>query len=112
MASKREPALNTPLGEHEYLLHHVEIDGNGEEIIHHCFVYDHIGNMFQQAHLWIEGGKVYLEGNEVKEGYFHIISGLEPSQEVVWSDIEAKENGIKPKAMVAGMTLKEKAKVW
>lgn len=96
----------------EYLLHHVEVDDNGEEEIHHCFVYDHIGNLFKQAHLFIKDGKVYLNDEEVKEGLFHVIKGLEPTQEVVWSDEEAKENDIKPKGMRSGMTLKEKAKEW
>jgi len=103
---------SNPLAEYEYLLHHVETEEGGEEVIHHCLTYDHIGNMFEQAHLWIENGKVYLEGVEITEGYFHILARLEPSQEVAWSDTEAEAAGITPKPMVAGMTLEEKARIW
>lgn len=95
----------------EYLIHHIE-DENGEEVLHHCFLYDHIANMFEQAHLFVDNGKVYLDGKLIKEGLFHIIKGLEPTQEVVWSNEEALENGITPKKMKAGMTLKQKAKEW
>ncbi len=95
----------------EYLLHHVEIE-KGKEEVHHCLVYDHNANLFEQGHLWIEKGKVYLEGKEIKDGAFHIIKGLEANQEVAWSDEEAEKGGIKPKKMVAGMTLKEKGKEW
>lgn len=98
--------------DYEYLLHHIEINDNGEEKIHHCLIYDHIANMFEQAHLFIKDGKVYLDGKEIKEGVFHVIKGLERTQEVVWSDEEAEENEIKPKEMKSGMTLKEKAKEW
>ncbi len=98
--------------DYEYLLHHIETDDNGKEEIHHCFVYDHIANMFEQAHLFIKDGKVYLDDKEIKEGLFHVIKGLEGTQEVVWSDKEAEENKIKPKEMKSGMTLKEKSKEW
>lgn len=98
--------------DYEYLLHHIETDDNGKEIIHHCFIYDHIANMFEQAHLLIKDGKVYLDGKKIKGGLFHVIKGLEPTQEVVWSDEEAKENKIKPKEMKSGMTLREKAREW
>lgn len=101
-----------PIEDFEYLLHHIEVDDKGKEKIHHCLVYDHIANMFEQAHLLIKDGKAYLNNREIKEGLFHIIKGLEPTQEVVWSDEEAKENKIKPKKMIAGMSLKEKAKEW
>jgi len=100
------------LEDYEYLLHHIEIDNKGEEKIHHCLVYDHIGNMFEQEHLLIKNGKAYLGGKEIKEGIFHVIKGLERTQEVVWSDEEAEGNKIKPKEMKSGMTLKEKAKEW
>ena len=98
--------------DYEYLLHHIEIDENGKEEIHHCFVYDHIANMFEQTHLFIKDGKVYLDNKEIKEGIFHVIKGLEPTQEIVWADEEAKDNRIRPKEMKAGMTLKEKSKEW
>ncbi|MBA7496407.1 hypothetical protein ES702_07015 [subsurface metagenome] len=96
----------------EYLLHHIHIGEKGKEEIHHCLLYDHIANMFQQVHLLVKDGKVYIDGKLIKEGIFHIIKGLEPTQEVTWSDMEARENKIKPKNMRAGMTLKEKSKEW
>ena len=100
------------LADYEYLLHHVEVDKNGKEIIHHCFVYDHIANMYKQSHLYIKNGKVYLEGKQIKDGFFHVIIGLESDQEVAWSNEEAEQYKIKPKLMKAGMTFKEKAKEW
>lgn len=103
---------DTPIEDYEYLIHHIEVDEQGEETIHHCLLYDHLANMFTQAHLWIEDGKIYLDGKQVKEGVFHVIVGLELTQEVVWSDQEAEEKGIRPKQMVPGMTAKQKAKEW
>ena len=96
----------------EYLLHHIHIGEKGKEEIHHCLLYDHIANMFEQAHLLVKDGKVYINGKLIKDGIFHIIKGLEPTQQAIWSDMEAKENKIKPKKMRAGMTLKEKAGEW
>ncbi len=101
-----------PMEDYEYLLHHIETDDEGEEEIHHCLVYDHIANLFEQAHLLVKEGKVYLDNKQIKEGLFHVIKGLESTQETVWSDEEANENKIVPKKMKAGMTLKEKAKEW
>lgn len=101
-----------PLKDFEYLLHHIEIDDQGKEQIHHCYLYDHIANLFEQAHLLIKDGRTYLDGNEITNGLFHIIKGLEPTQENAWSDEEAAEGNIKPKKMKAGMTLKVKAKEW
>jgi hypothetical protein len=95
----------------EYLIHHVSVEGD-EEIIHHCHMYDHIGNLFEQVHLWIDKGKIFLDGKEIKEGHFHVIKGLEETQEVAWSEEEATDAKIKPKRMMSGMTLKQKAKVW
>ncbi len=88
------------LEDFEYLLHHITIDDDGKEEIHHCFLYDHIGNLYQQEHL------------TTKKGTFHVITGLEPTQEVAWSDEMAEENNIKPKMMKSGMSLKKKSKVW
>lgn len=98
--------------DYEYLLHHIHINEDGKEEVHHCLIYDHIANMFEQIHLLIKDGKIYLDDKEIKEGLFHVMKGLEPKQEVVWSDEEAEENKIKPKKMITGMTLKEKAKEW
>ena len=108
---KMEVVEGKPLEDFEYLIHHIETK-DGIEEIHHCYLYDHIANLFKQAHLVIKNGKVTLDGKTVKDGTFHVIVGFEPTQEIVWSDEEAKEAKIKPKAMKAGMTLKEKAKEW
>ncbi|MBA7686997.1 hypothetical protein ES703_95457 [subsurface metagenome] len=106
----KKQAKQRGLKDFEYLLHHIHT-GEKEEI-HHCLLCDHIANMFEQAHLLVKGGKVYIDGKLIKEGIFHIIKGLEPTQEVTWSDMEARENKIKPKAMKSGMSLKEKAREW
>jgi len=107
---KREP--EDGIKEFEYLLHHIVNGNSGKEEIHHCLVYDHIGNMFEQGHLVVENGKVTLDGKKVGDGTFHVIKGLESSQEVVWSNDEAKENKIDVKKMESGMTFKDKSKVW
>lgn len=96
----------------EYLLHHIHFSEKGKEEIHHCLVYDHIANMFEQAHLLVKDGRVYIDGKLIKEGIFHVIKGLEPTQGVVWSNEEAKEHKIKLKNMKAGMSLKEKSAEW
>ena len=101
-----------PLKDFEYLIHHIETE-KGVEKIHHCFLYDHIGNLFKQSHLIIDkNGKATLDGKAIEDEFFHVIVGLEETQEVVWIDTEAKDAGIKPKAMRAGMTKKQKAKEW
>lgn len=100
-----------PLEDFEYLIHHIETKG-GKEEVHHCFLYDHIANLFEQAHLVIKDGKASLNGKAVKDATFHVIIGLEKTQEVAWTDKEAKEAKIKPKRMRAGMSLKRKAKEW
>ena len=100
------------LSNDDYLIHHIEVDKDGNEIIHHCYLYDHMANLYEQGHLDVRKGVAYLDGKKIKEGHFHIIKGLEPTQEVVRGDDEAEKVGIKPKGMKAGMTLKEKAKVW
>lgn len=100
------------LEDFEYLLHHITIDDKGNEEIHHCFLYDHIGNLYQQGHLTIKEDKVLIDGKKIKEGSFHVITGLEPEQEVAWSDEMAEENNIEPKMMKSGMSLEDKSKVW
>jgi len=95
----------------EYLIHHIETKG-GKEEVHHCYLYDHIANLFKQGHLTIKNGKALLDGKAVKDGTYHVIVGLEETQEVAYSNKEAKEAKIKPKRMRAGMTLKQKAKEW
>lgn len=108
---KMDRGLRT-LEDFMYLLHHVHPKVDGGEELHHCMVCDHKGNMFELTHLLIKDGKVYLNGKTIKEGQFHIISGLEPTQEVAWSDTDAEAMKVKPKKMVAGMTLKQKAGEW
>ena len=101
-----------PLEDFAYLIHHVEVDEKGKEILHHCLLYDHIANMFEQSHLVLKDGKAYMNGKVVEEGRYHVITDLEPTQEVLWSDEEANGAGVTPKRMHSGMTLKEKAKEW
>lgn len=101
-----------PIKTYEYLIHHIEIDDSGKETIHHCMLYDHIANMFTQGHLVVSDGTVTLDGKAISEGTFHVITGLDESQDVCWSDDEAMENGITPKRMIEGMTAKQKAKEW
>ncbi len=96
----------------EYLLHHIEVDENDEETIHHCYVYDHIGNLFEQGHLVVRDGKIFINGKKAEDGIYHVITGLEPDQDICWSDEEAEENDIKPKKMKAGMKYKEKSEEW
>ena len=114
-STKREIIEATHGGEQikdfEYLIHHIETK-DGKEEVHHCYLYDHIANLFKQGHLTIKNGKALLDGKAVKDGTYHVIVGLEETQEVVYSDKEAKEAKIKPKRMRAGMTLKQKSKEW
>ncbi len=100
------------LKDFEYLIHHIEVDAKGKEVVHHCYVYDHIANLFEQGHLVIKDGKTFLNNKEVKEGTFHVIVGLEPTQEVTYSNAEARENSIAIKKLRSGMTRKQKAKEW
>ncbi len=96
----------------EYLLHHIVVDEDGNEEIHHCYLLDQICNLFTYDHLIVHKGKVELNGKVIKEGVYHVITGLEPSQEIAWSDEEATDNKIQPKEIRDGMTFKEKAKEW
>ena len=100
------------LKDYEYLLHHIAIDDAGKEEVHHCMLYDHIANMFMQSHLLIKDGEALLDGRKVSDGLFHVISELESTQEVAWSNEEAKSKGLEAKEMKAGMTLEQKAKEW
>lgn len=96
----------------EYLLHHIEVDDDGNEEIHHCFVYDHIANLFVHGHLVVRDGKIFIDGKKAKDGVYHVITGLELTQDVSWSDKQAEENDIRPKKMKAGMKFKQKSKEW
>jgi len=101
-----------PLRDFEYLIHHIEIDDQGKEQVHHCYFYDHIANLYEQAHLLVKDGKAYLNGKQVTDGLFHIIKGLESTQEIAWSDEEAVKGKVRSKKMIMGMTLKQKAREW
>jgi len=102
-----------PLDSDMYLLHHANmVSGKNKEDFLHCYVYDHIGNLYVQAHLEVKGGKAIIDGKNVGDGIYHVIVGLEPTQQASWTDQEAEKAGIKPKRMSAGMTLKQKAKEW
>lgn len=99
------------LKDFEYLIHHIETK-DGKEEVHHCYLYDHIANLFEQGHIVIKDGKVSLDGKLIKEGTFHVIVGLEPTQEVCYSNAEAIKAKIRPKGLTSGMTRKQKAKEW
>ena len=104
--------MKRDLSDYEYLLHHIEGE-EGKEEVHHCFVLDHIGNLFEQGHLIINSnGEAYYKGQKVVGRVFHIIAGLEPTQDVCWSNTEAEENKIRPKEIKAGMTYEDKSKEW
>lgn len=102
----------TDIQNFEYLLHHVTSDEEGNESLHHCYVYDHIGNMFIQGHMVVRDGKIFLDGKKVKNGTYHVLKGLEPTQDVAWGDDQAEEQNIKPKKMTAGMKFSAKSKEW
>ena len=70
------------LEEWEYLIHHIHKDlKTGKEFIHHCFLTDHLGNLYLIDH--IKG-----KDNEFK----HCVIGLVEDQEVYWSNEEAEED--------------------
>ena len=102
------------LKDYEYLLHHVHAgdDKKGKEELHHCNLYDHLCNLFTQEHLVVKKGKAFIAGKAAKDGTYHIVSGLEPTQDINWSDEEAAKNKIKAKIISPGMKNKEKSKIW
>jgi len=66
-----------------YLIHHVHTDDNtGEEELHHCFLVDHLGNLYTIDHIIDDDGVVY-----------HALVGLAEDQEVFWSNEEAIDAG-------------------
>lgn len=66
-----------------YLIHHMHEDPDGgEEIIHHCPMIDHLGNLYQVKHIIDENGEVC-----------HCLVGLIEEQDVYWSDEEAEADG-------------------
>jgi len=72
------------LEEWAYLLHHVHVDEKtGKEVLHHCFLLDHLGNEYEQKHIVGKDGRNY-----------HTVAGLIPEQkEVYYSDEEARDDG-------------------
>jgi len=67
----------------EYLIHHLHRDDKtGQEILHHCPLLDHLGNLYMVEHKKDSKGKFY-----------HFIVGLAEDQEVFWSDEEAEKAG-------------------
>ena len=88
------------LEDFEYLLHHAHIEGEEIEETHHCLLSDHNFNLFEIDHIEVNGET------------YHIIKGLEPTQDIVWADEEARQKGIEPKELRAGMSFEQKADEW
>ena len=105
-----EQVLST-MEDWEYLIHHLHGD-SGKEIIHHCRLYDHKANLYVLTNLAVKDGKATIDGKKIEDGILHVVIGLEPNQEVCWSDDEASKAGISSKRMLDGMTKKDKAKEW
>jgi len=101
-----------PLQDFEYLTHHVTRNESGRESLWHCFLYDHIANLYEQRHLVVKNGKATIDGSPGQDGTYHVIIGLEPTQDIMWSDEDAKKAGIAAKAMKAGMKATQKSKEW
>ena len=76
-ALKREN-LNDQLEDWLYLIHHIHIDDDGNEVLHHCKLVDHLGNLFDIGHIKDENDKIQ-----------HYLVGLTEEQEVYWSNEEA-----------------------
>lgn len=74
-----------PMDDWAYLVHHAHVDSEtGKEVLHHCFMLDHLGNKYEVKHMIGKDSKFY-----------HVIVGLQPEQEVYWSDEDAREGGEK-----------------
>lgn len=66
-----------------YLLHHIHVDPeSGNEILHHCNLVDHLGNLFEIGHMKDENGDTQ-----------HCLKGLVEDQDVYWSEEEAIADG-------------------
>ncbi len=66
-----------------YLIHHVHVDPDtGKEIIHHCNLVDHLGNLYEVGHVINEDGEIS-----------HGVLGLVEDQDVYWSNEEAEADG-------------------
>ena len=74
-----------PLEDWLYLVHHVHSDEEtGKETLHHCFMLDHLGNLYGVEHIKGKVGKIY-----------HCLVGLKEDQDVYWSELEAIADGNK-----------------
>ncbi len=71
-----------PMEDWAYLIHHIHIGEDGEEIVHHCPMLDHLGNLFEVDHIEGVDGEI-----------LHVLIGLLEDQEVLWSDEEALDSG-------------------
>ena len=81
-ALKRE---NSNFEDWEYLIHHIHKDKKtGKEEVHHCFMVDHLGNLYEIAHAKGADGE-----------FKHCLIGLIEDQDVYWSDEEAEADGEK-----------------
>ena len=109
--AKAREEMGLPIKDYEYLIHHINND-EGKDLIYHCMLYDHIGNMFEIDHMEIKNGQAKTGNRKIADGSYHVVTRLEPTQEVAWSDEEAQKGGITPKRMSPGMSLQKKAKEW
>jgi len=67
----------------EYLIHHIHKDKTtGAEEVHHCFMVDHLGNLYKIGHI-----------KDINGDFKHCLIGLEEDQDVYWSDEEAEADG-------------------
>ena len=68
-----------------YLIHHIHVDDDSKkEILHHCRVVDHLGNLYNIEHI------IDCDGNTQ-----HCLVGLIDGQDIFWSDEDANEQNIK-----------------
>lgn len=76
-----EEESGEPMEDWCYLIHHLHTEGD-EEVVHHCNLVDHLGNLYQIEHVEAADGTVV-----------HAIVGLVEDQDVYWSDEEAEADG-------------------
>jgi hypothetical protein len=74
-----------PLDDWLYLIHHIHAeDVENEEELHHCFMIDHLGNLYKVEHIIGKDDNIY-----------HCLTGLKADQRIYRSDSEAKEDNEK-----------------
>jgi len=74
-----------PLQDWLYLIHHIHIGvKTTAEVLHHCPLVDHLGNLYRVEHIKDEHGKVQ-----------HCVVGLVDDQEVFYADEDAQADGNK-----------------